>query len=312
MTVQPAPTGRTARRLEWQFLPPGLRATIEQRLGSPVVSAASQRAGYTPGFASVLTCEDGSKHFVKAASVRAQRMFAAAYREEIRKLAALPDGVPAPRLLWSLEDEWVALSTEYVDGRLPRRPWSTADLDRCLDALEVVANRLTPVPVGLEVATFVDDNVELPGFWDHLRATRPDLPHLEEAAALAATYADVTAGDTLVHTDVRDDNVLLGRDGRAWFCDWNWPTRGAPWLDTVMLLIGPRGDGTDVDALLEERMLTRDVPADHVDVLLALLVGYFLRMADQPEPATSPHLRQHQRWQGEVCWEWLCERRGWA
>jgi hypothetical protein len=28
-------------------------------------------------------------------------------------------------------------------------------------------------------------------------------------------------------------------------------------------------------------------------------------------PPTSPFLRIHQRWQGEVCWEWLCERRGW-
>ena len=64
----------------------------------PVVSAASQGGGFTPGFASVLTCEDGTKHFVKAASVKAQRLFAESYREEFRKLGALPEGTPAPRL----------------------------------------------------------------------------------------------------------------------------------------------------------------------------------------------------------------------
>jgi hypothetical protein len=28
-------------------------------------------------------------------------------------------------------------------------------------------------------------------------------------------------------------------------------------------------------------------------------------------PATSPYIRDHQRWQGEVLWRWLGERRGW-
>lgn len=73
---------------------------VETRLGSPVVSAESQTAGFTPGFASVLTTADGSRHFVKAASLVAQRPFAEAYREEAAKLATLPAGVPAPRLLW--------------------------------------------------------------------------------------------------------------------------------------------------------------------------------------------------------------------
>jgi hypothetical protein len=46
--------------------------------------------------------------------------------------------------------------------------------------------------------------------------------------------------------------------------------------------------------------------------VLALLAGYFLKSASDPVPPTSPHLREHQRWQGEVCWDWLCERRGWV
>lgn len=83
-------------------------------------------------------------------------------------------------------------------------------------------------------------------------------------------------------------------------------------MDTLFLMIGPRGDGLDVDAVLAERSLTRDVSRDHVDVILALLAGYFFRQSDESVPSTSPHLRDHQRWQGEVVWDWLCERRGWA
>ena len=110
---------------------------------------------------------------------------------------------------------------------------------------------------------------------------------------------------------MRDDNVLLTPDGRALFCDWNWPTAGADWLDSLFMLIGPRGDGLDVDAVIAERRLLRDVPADDVDRVLALICGYFFRQADEPVPATSPHIRDAQRWQGEVVWAWLAERRGW-
>jgi len=31
-----------------------------------------------------------------------------------------------------------------------------------------------------------------------------------------------------------------------------------------------------------------------------------------PVPPTSPFIRDAQRWQGEVCWTWLSERRGWS
>lgn len=304
------PHGRTAQRLHWRFLPPGLRRAIEQRLGSPVVDAASRDSGFTPGFASVLTCADGSKHFVKAASTKAQKLFADSYREEARKLRALPQTVPAPRLLWTIDDEWVALGIEYVEGRQPTRPWTPEDLVACLDTLEEVARVLTPSPLALE--SFADEFADWPAYWEHVRATRPDLPHLEEAAALAAGFAEAAAGETLSHTDVRDDNVLIDADGRAWFCDWNWPVQGPAWLDSLFMLIGPCGDGLDVEAVIKDRPLLRDVPAEHIDRMLALVTGYFLKSADDPVPPTSPYMRAAQRWQGEVCWNWLCERRGWS
>ncbi len=315
MPTSPPPAGRTARRLEWRFLPPEVRALVEERCGSPVVEADSKGGGFTPGFASVLTCEDGSRQFVKAASTQAQRPVAEAYREEARKLGALPDGLPAARLLWSEDDEWVVLGLEYADGRPPARPWRRPDLERCLDALEEVADRLTPAPPGLELAAFADDFADFATAWDVVLPAGPSLPgmtpqRLETAAALARGFVAVTAGDTLVHTDVRDDNLVLG--ARVVICDWNWPVRGADWLDTVFLLVGPRGDGLDVDAVLQERRLTRDLPSEHVDTVLALLAGYFLRQRDLPVPTSSPYLRQHQSWYAEATWSWLAERRGWA
>ena len=306
----PVPHGHTARRLEWPHLPPAVRSDIEQRCGSPVVSAASQGGGFTPGFASVLTCADGSRHFVKAASTAAQRAFAASYREEARKLLALPDTVPAPRLLWTIDADWVVLGLEYVEARAPRRPWRTDELDACLDTLETVADLLTPSPPDLALDPVSVELATWPAFWEHVNATRA-LAHGAEAAELAAGFAPAVGGETLVHTDVRDDNVLLTPEGRALLCDWNWPCVGASWLDSLWMLVGPRGDGLDVEPVIARRPLLRDVPADDIDRFLALVCGYFLKSADDPVPPTSPHVRDAQRWQGEVVWDWLCERRGW-
>lgn len=306
------PHGRTARRLEWAHLPPHVRALVEQRCGAPVVQAESQGGGFTPGFASVLTCADGSRHFVKAASHKAQRMFAAAYREEARKLAALPAAAPAPRLLWTHDDEdWMVLATEYVAARPPVRPWRDDDLTACVAMADRMAGALTPPPAALALTAAVEEFAEWPAYWDAVRAVPPGpTEHVEEAAALATRFGEVVGGDTLVHTDIRDDNLLLSADGRVLLCDWNWPSVGAAWLDTLFLLIGPRGDGLDVEAVLASAPLTRDVPAEAVDIVLALITGYFLMSAQQPVPPTSPHIRDAQQWQGTVCWEWLAERRG--
>ncbi|WP_459984736.1 phosphotransferase family protein [Nocardioides sp. AN3] len=301
------PHGRTARRLDWVHLPPMVRRAVERKLGSAVVEAESQDAGFTPGFASVLTCADGSRHFVKAASVKAQRMFADSYRAEARKLRTLPPSVRAPRLQWVLDDDdWVVLGIEYVAGRAPHRPWTRGDLAAASTMLVETAAALTPAP-GLGVDSFAQEFADFPAYWQELG----DVAHAEEAAGLAARYAEVTGGDTLVHTDVRDDNLIVTEDGPVYLCDWNWPVLGAAWIDSLLLLIGPRGDGLDVEAHIAAHPLLSTVDPEAIDIVLALVTGYFLRSAAQPAPTTSPWMREGQRWQGEVCWTWLAQRRGW-
>ncbi len=130
--------------------------------------------------------------------------------------------------------------------------------------------------------------------------------------ALAARHAEALSGTSLVHTDARDDNFLLTPDGRAVLCDWNWPVLGPAWADTVMLLVSAAGDGIDADAVLAGRRLTRDVDPEHVDVLLALLCGYFLEVRDRPVPNSSPYLRVHQDWYARATWGWLARRRDWS
>jgi hypothetical protein len=110
--------------------PEASRTLVETRLGCPVVGAHSAGSGFTPGFASRLVREDGSSVFVKAASSADDRRhgwaLSDAYREEVRKLALLPDGIGSPPLLWHEDsavdgEQWIVLAFEWVDGEPPRR-----------------------------------------------------------------------------------------------------------------------------------------------------------------------------------------------
>ncbi len=306
--IAQVPHGRTAHRLSWPYLPAYLRAVVEQRLGSSVVDAASRDAGFTPGFASVLTGADGSRMFVKAASKQAQADVAQAYLDEARKLRAMPAGLPAPALRWVHDDaDWAALGFDAVDGRPPLRPWHADELDRALDLAEAIAAATDPVPPGLRLRTVVEEVPPLVGAWDRVTAA---WPHRSEARALATAYASLP-DRAFCHTDLRDDNVLLLDDGSAVACDWNWPALGPAWQDTVDLLVSAYGDGLDVEPVLAARVLTRDVDPEHVDMWLAALCGFMVASSSRPAPLNSPHLRTHSIWYAEALWGWLCDRRGW-
>lgn len=310
-TVEQVPHGRTARRLEWPHLPPAVRRLVEERLGGAVVEAESQGTGFTPGFASRLTADNGARLFVKAASKKAQAPFAAAYLEEAAKLRALPDGLPVPPLEWVHEDDlWVVLGFTCVEGRPPRRPWRRDDLDACLRTLADVA-QATTTPPALPLRPVTADVPGLTTGWQYVAATHPDWPHLDEVTKVAERYDDF-ANDAFIHCDARDDNFIVSPDGRAWLCDWNWPALGPVWADVVSLLVSAHGDGLDADSVLTEHPLTRDADPDHVDAWLARLCGMMLEARDRPVPPSSPYLRVHGRWWSEAAWSWLAQRRGWA
>jgi hypothetical protein len=46
---------------------------------------------------------------------------------------------------------------------------------------------------------------------------------------------DLLDGDTLLHTDLNPNNLLINH--RAHIVDWAWPTRGAAWIDSGCLAL---------------------------------------------------------------------------
>jgi Ser/Thr protein kinase RdoA (MazF antagonist) len=140
--------------------------------------------------------------------------------------------LPVPRLRGTAEHgPWFALVIEDVAGRLPALPWRDAQFDLVLTALGELAEALTPAPVEVPgIAQYLgnaftgwrvlsrspgDDRIDP---WSRAR--------LAELAALESTWAAHAEGDTLLHADLRADNLLLTGDG-VMVVDWPHACRGA-------------------------------------------------------------------------------------
>ncbi|MFG1659250.1 phosphotransferase [Micromonospora chersina] len=323
ISLPPVPYDATADRPDWAELPAGLRDALAARLGGHPVTVRLAGAGFTRGFAAVLTGPTGEPVFVKAAALAEQRHLVDWYAHEAAVLARLPAGLPVPRPRWALtEAGWYALALTAVDGHTPRLPWTPAELDATLTAYAEVAAALAAPPADLvalglpRLADLARDDIL---WWGEVAARRepaPALPPwapLPELAALESrlpAYADASPG--LTHCDLRVDNVLLDAAGRAWICDWNWLCHGPAWFDLATLLITAYASGLDADAAFAGHPAAAGAPADALDVTLAALSGYLLTSAAAGPSTASPHIRAHQRWSGEQALSWLAARQGWT
>jgi hypothetical protein len=306
-------------RVQWQEIPPPLRAAIEGVLGEPVVEAHSQDGGYSPGSADRVVTASGRRAFVKSAGLSVNADTPRIHRAEAAVTASLPPGVPAPELLGFVEhQDWVALVLEDVEARHPSTPWNARELDAVLDALHAMGS--VPLPSGAPVGELPDavagdaeqwrviDVSALPalpgGLDDWVRAHHAELT---DAAARAVT--DVR-GDRLVHFDTRADNILLREDGSVVLVDWPWAARGVPWFDALALLINVRyyDADADVDGLVARHPVFAGMPADAATRVLVLLAGMFLASSLQPVPPRMPTLRRFQRDQAVVTLDLVRER----
>jgi hypothetical protein len=149
----------------------------------------------------------------------------------------------------------------------------------------------------------LDEAPEALGPW-----ARANLPRL---AQLEADWPAASAGTTLVHGDIRSDNVLVTADGVV-FVDWPHASVGTPvidlvgWAPSVVLEGGPAPE-----ELLAGHRRTRDADPDVVTIVLTAVSGLFVSHSLRPPPPGLPTVRAFQAAQGEVALDWLRRRTGW-
>jgi len=293
-------------RIGWGDLPDRVRLAVERILGSPVVAAAKQAGGFSPGTADRVVTATGGRAFVKAVGTALNPRSVQMARAEAEVTRWLPDDAPTPRLLGTYDDgDWVALILEDIDGRHPRTPWVDDELDATVTALRELAVTLTPSPVPDARRAAESLGPDFAG-WSHLAADPPaDLDpwaaaHLDELRAAAARgLAALAAGDTLTHCDIRADNLLVRPDGRIAIVDWPWGCTGPAWLDTVLLAINVIVHGGAAD-----RVLAGVDPRHAADVITGI-AGYFLHTSRLADPPGLPTVRAFQRAQATALLPWL-------
>ncbi|WP_427923552.1 phosphotransferase family protein [Streptomyces sp. cg40] len=309
-------------RTPWEALPAHVHDVVARLLGSPVARAVTQVGGFSPGTAARVRTVDGSRAFVKAVSAEVNPHSPELHRAEARNAAALPAGVPAPRLLGTHDDgTWVVLVFEEVAGRQPHVPWRDAELTRVLDAVERLGRTLTPSPV---VAPSVADSLadDFDGWRRLLDGAAGDLTgrldswtvgHLADLAQLAAPWAESAVGGTLAHCDLRADNMLLTEDGGVVFVDWPHAVLAAPWFDLLVMLPCVRAQGgPDPEELFRRHPLAEGADPAGVTATLAGLAAFFVEHSLLPPPPGLPTLRAFQRAQGDAALAWLRTRWGTA
>jgi aminoglycoside phosphotransferase (APT) family kinase protein len=313
----------TGERLDWADAPAWLRGEVEARLGGRVAEAVTQPAGFSPGIAARLRLDDGRRAFVKAVGPEPNPDSPGIHRAEARTMAALPRSAPAPAFLWSLDRHgWVALGFEDVDGAHPALPWRPGELRRVLDMVAGMAAALTPAPDGFPA---VGDRLahSFVG-WRRLAAARADgdddlagldpwaARHLGRLAGLEADWAAAAEGPTLLHSDLRADNLLL-TPTRVVAVDWPWACVGAAWVDLLLLLpsVAMQG-GPDPEPAFTAHPVAAGADPSAVTTTLAAMAGFLVAGARLPPPPGLPTLRAFQHGQALVALDWLRRRTRWA
>lgn len=300
-----------------------MRARIDEIAGSPVVAPTNLDGGFSPGPAARCDLADGRRVFVKAAGTALNPFSPAMHRREAKVLSALPDDHPSPHLIGSVDDgDWVALIVEWVDGRMPVAPIDRPDLDRMV----AVAERLADVGNGLRpdgVETFEQRNAALTGHWSRLLDEGAEVgdrldpwsrAHLHQLAELEAPALAASAGEHLLHVDLRTDNVLLSgvTADRDIVVDWPSAAIGAAWIDLLCMMPALHLDGGPPPSeVFAATRLGRSADDDAVNAFLAAFAGFFTRQALMDPPPGLPTLRTFQAAQGRVARRWLGDRMRW-
>jgi hypothetical protein len=317
----PPPMGE---RLTWQQVPLSARRAVDEALGSPVIATETQPTGFSPGVAVRLRLADRRVFFAKAVGPEPNPDAPFFHRREAQIVQALPARTPMPRLLHvhdEGEDGWVVLVFEAIDGVHPQQPWQPDELDRVTRAMVSLSETLTPSPIPVaEVGTASKAFATTFYGWSRLVDEQPSrldrldawsLRHLDALAALEQTVPGAVVGDTLLHFDLRADNMLLTSD-RVWFLDWPHVRVGAAWADFVLFApsVTMQG-GPPPEEVVARHPAYATADPDALTAAIVGMAGFFTHRSVQPPPPGLPTLRPFQAAQGAVARQWVAERTGW-
>jgi hypothetical protein len=212
-----------------------VRTAVAEALDSTIAGHTDLHGGMSPGPAAGLLLTDGRRVFVKAISAEVRAHNHAMVLQESAILDALPASVPAPRRLATVAyGPWVALATTWAAGVTGGR-WTDASITAVARACRTASGHRAPDALPLVAERIFDFD----GWVRLLELGAGDdwqVAHARPAADVVAGWERWTAGDALVHRDIRLDNTAVDTEARsAVLLDWAYAAAGAPWIDLAQL-----------------------------------------------------------------------------
>jgi hypothetical protein len=282
---------------------PLLRQRLERALRTRVVDlSAVEGRGYTHALRCLAELSDGRRVFIKSA---VDGMSSDWLRAEYKVYAGV-EGSFLPRLVAFLDDELPILVLEDLSDAHWPPPWRQGDVEAVLKALDAIGSTLPPA--GVPPVTALQEHLasgwaqvgDDPEPFLGLRlCSRSWLDSALPVLRAAAEKAPLE-GDSLLHFDVRSDNIGIG-DGRAVLVDWNWACVGNPLFDLAGWLPSLYAEGGPAP----ERLLPEGAAE-----FAALLAGYFAAHAGLQPPRTAPRVREVQLTQLRVALPWAARALG--
>jgi hypothetical protein len=302
--LKPAPTSEhtagvdyhaTSVRIHFEDLSPDVREAADSALGSALVRASTPvTSGFTNAYAGRVLLRDGRVAFLKAAGPEYAHPVLALAREAqvLEALGSQLIGVPLIGAGAACDGGQV-LALDWVEGHLPGFPWTEDEVALVRVACEAVAAVPSSSMDGLAPGRLADDlladqtlasslttGLPLPRSLERLPTWLP--ARIDEVLAVAGDTDALRVGDQLNHSDLRPDNLLIGRRpgetrDRAYVLDWNWVALGPAWCDWV-----------------------------------GLIAVYMLGGLDnEPPPGVTMAMRHHQRHYGRIFLDTLATHTGW-
>lgn len=293
-------------RATYAAVPPPVRAWVDSTLGSPVVEAREQVGGMSPGCATRLVYADGTRAFVKAVGTDLNPHTPVLFRREVLALELLGRHPLWAGLIASYDDgDWVALLLEDVEGSHPDLSLD-AEMERLVEQTDELSATMNARVTSLPPPTPGDDGQALyrpgptdfatvtrgwVGAFDRLHEVPPDLlprwvpDRLGRLREQVSMLLDETT-DTVVHVDIRNDNLIQRPTGELVFLDWGAFGRGPAWLDPLVARL-ERVDSPWFDRSLASSPALR---AAGDEVVTAWLVGMGTYLAWRAHTAVDVNL----------------------
>lgn len=242
---------------------------------------------------------------------------------EAISVARLPHDIPTLPREWFVDEvlpgagRWVVLGYRDEPIRPPHDPWNEADLAAAVELAIQIGTSEAPAELP-DALDLIDAKA-----WATIAAMRPPglsafTPWLSdkiEHLAEIATYAhEAMSGTSLVHGALCRQSILITDHGwdatSAHALDWFMPSRGASFLDFVLLLPHLRVDGAPPPEVVMDRHPLPDVDPEALTCAVTVTAGALVLESMRPPQPGLPHGRSVQREAAHAALEWLRVRLG--